>query len=107
MPNLQVGFKSDFETLIEGLNMPYKDASKTRWAVSRIENDTLSLLTRNIRNQDKVIPNVVGMGLRDALYLLENRNVRVKVRGSGKVKSQSIKPGRSVNEAHTIELVLG
>lgn len=107
MPNLQVGFKSDFETLIEGLGMPYKDASKTLWAVSRIKNDTLSLLTRNIKNQDKVIPNVVGMGLRDALYLLENRNVRVKVRGSGKVKSQSIKPGRSVNEAHTIELVLG
>jgi cell division protein FtsI (penicillin-binding protein 3) len=107
MPNLQVGFKSDFQTLIEGLGMPYKDASTTRWAVSRIENDTLALVTRNIKNQDKVIPNVVGMGLRDALYLLENRKIRVKVRGSGKVKSQSIKPGRSVNEAHTIELVLG
>lgn len=107
MPNLQVGFKSDFQTLIEGLSMPYKDASKTRWAVSRIENDTLALVTRNIKDQDKIIPNVVGMGLRDALYLLENRKIRVKVRGSGKVKSQSIKPGRSVNEAHTIELVLG
>ncbi|WMX13829.1 MULTISPECIES: penicillin-binding protein [unclassified Aureispira] len=107
MPDLQVGFKSDFETLVEGLGMPYKDASTTRWAVSRIENDTLALVTRNIKDQDKVVPNVVGMGLRDALYLLENRNIRVKVRGSGKVKSQSIKPGRSVNEAHTIELVLG
>lgn len=107
MPDLQVGFKSDFKTLVEGLAMPYKDASTTRWAVSRIEQDTLALVTRNIKDQDKIVPNVVGMGLRDALYLLENRKIRVKVRGSGKVKSQSIKPGRSVNEAHTIELVLG
>lgn len=107
MPDLQVGFKSDFKTLVEGLSMPYKDASTTRWAVSRVENDSLALVTRNIKDQDKIIPNVVGMGLRDALYLLENRKIRVKVRGAGKVKSQSIKPGRSVNEAHTIELVLG
>ncbi|BDS12857.1 penicillin-binding protein [Aureispira anguillae] len=105
MPDLQVGFKNDFTILMESLKMPYKDQSTTRWAVSRVKNDTLALMTRNV--QDKIVPNVVGMGLRDALYLLENRNIRVKVRGSGKVKSQSIKPGRSVNEAHTIELVLG
>lgn len=105
MPDLQVGFKDDFKELLDVLEMPYKDASTTRWAVSRVQQDSLSLMTRNI--QDKIIPNVVGMGLRDALFLLENRNIRVKVRGAGKVKSQSIKPGRSVNEAHTIELVLG
>lgn len=105
MPDLQVGFKSDFTALMESLKMPYKDQSETLWAVSRVEGDTLSLMTRNI--QDKIVPNVVGMGLRDALYLLENRKIRVKVKGAGKVKSQSIKPGRSINEAHTIELVLG
>lgn len=105
MPDLQVGYKDDFKVLMEELGMPYADESTTRWAVSRVENDTLSLLTRNI--QEKIVPNVVGMGLRDALYLLENRKIRVKVRGHGKVKSQSPKPGRSINEVHSVELVLG
>lgn len=105
MPDLQVGYKEDLTTLLRALQMPFEDESNTKWAVTRIEQDTLKLLTRNI--QDKIVPNVVGMGLRDALFLLENRKIRVRVRGSGKVKSQSIKPGRSVNEAHTIDLILG
>lgn len=105
LPNLQVGYKSDLTYLMEALKMPYKDASTTLWAVSKVENDTMALLTRNM--QEKIVPNVVGMGLRDALFLLENRKIRVRVSGVGKVKSQSIKPGRSVNEAHTIQLILG
>ena len=47
------------------------------------------------------------MGLRDALFLLENAKIRVEVRGVGKVRSQSVKPGRSVNDAPSITLVLG
>lgn len=105
MPDLQVGFKDDFKVLMDALQMPYKDESATRWSVSRVRQDTLSLLPRNI--QEKIVPNVVGMGLRDALFLLENRKIRVKIVGAGKVKSQSIKPGRSVSEAHTITIVLG
>jgi len=104
MPDLQVGYKEDFKLLLDELDMPYADESGTRWAVSRINNDTLELLTRNI--QDKTVPNVVGMGLRDALFLLENLNLRVKVKGAGKVKSQIPKPGRSINEVHSVEIVL-
>jgi len=105
MPDLQVGNKADFSLLLDELGMPYTDQSKTLWAVSMVEEDTLQLRTRNI--QDRIVPNVVGMGLRDALYLLENRKLRVKVVGSGKVKSQSVKPGRSISEVHSITLVLG
>jgi cell division protein FtsI (penicillin-binding protein 3) len=53
------------------------------------------------------VPNVVGMGLKDALYLLENRRLKVKVVGVGKVKSQSVKAGKSIKAVQTITLVLG
>lgn len=105
LPRLQVGEKADLTYLMEYLGMPYKDESTTEWAVGLVENDSLTLLTRNI--QEDVVPNVVGMGLRDALYLLENRRLRVRVVGVGKVKSQSVKPGRSINSVQTITLVLG
>ena len=48
--------------------------------------------------QDKTMPDVKGMGLKDALYLLENMNVKVSVKGKGKVKAQSIEPGNTVSQ---------
>ena len=54
----------------------------------------------------KTIPNVKGMGLKDALYLLENMDVRVSAKGKGKVVAQSISPGTVVvkNEPMLIDL---
>lgn len=52
------------------------------------------------------IPDVVGMGAKDAVYLLQERNVGVKLRGYGKVKSQSLNPGRNIYPGDTIVLTL-
>lgn len=39
------------------------------------------------------VPDVRGLSLRDALFLLENRGFRVTVDGRGKVREQSVSPG--------------
>lgn len=41
----------------------------------------------------KVVPNVMGMNLRDALFALENRGFKVRANGMGNVTSQSIPAG--------------
>ncbi|HNK40967.1 MAG TPA: PASTA domain-containing protein, partial [Flavobacteriales bacterium] len=53
-----------------------------------------------------MVPNVVGMGLKDAIYLLENRGLRVRISGTGMVRRQSIMPGSRLvkGSAITIEL---
>ena len=43
------------------------------------------------------VPDVVGMGLNDALYLLENCGLKVEVVGHGKVKKQSLSAGSLVS----------
>lgn len=54
------------------------------------------------------VPKVIGMGLSDAIYLLEHSGLRVTHSGSGKVKSQSIPAGREItNKDQTIHLNLG
>ena len=53
-----------------------------------------------------VIPDVIGMGARDAVYQLESRGVRTRLRGRGKVKSQSIYAGTAVKQGMVCELVL-
>jgi cell division protein FtsI (penicillin-binding protein 3) len=105
LPKLQVGNKNDLKTLLDHLNMPYADDSKSDWSVGFVENDSITLLGRSV--QDDIVPNVVGMGLKDALYLLENRRLKVKVVGVGKVKSQSVKAGKSIKAVQNITLVLG
>jgi cell division protein FtsI (penicillin-binding protein 3) len=52
------------------------------------------------------IPDVKGMGLKDAIYLLESANLRVAVRGSGKVKAQSPEPGSVFKKNETITIQL-
>jgi cell division protein FtsI (penicillin-binding protein 3) len=41
----------------------------------------------------KVVPNVMGMNLRDALFALENRGFKVRAQGMGNVTAQSIPAG--------------
>ena len=58
----------------------------------------------DVNTQKGVIPNVIGMGARDAVYQLESRGVKVKLKGRGKVKSQSIYAGTSVKQGMVCEL---
>ncbi len=52
-----------------------------------------------------IVPDVRHMGLRDALYQLENRGLKVVVVGIGKVYKQSIRPGTKVN-GQTVKIFL-
>ena len=65
-----------------------------------------SLVVANRMISDKLLPSVVGMGLKDALYLLENRGCKVRVQGVGKVARQSISPGTRVSRRTPITLFL-
>ncbi len=53
-----------------------------------------------------VMPNVNGMGLKDALYLLGNAGLKTRVTGSGKVISQSIAPGAKIGKGLSVQIEL-
>ncbi|KQN32557.1 cell division protein [Pedobacter sp. Leaf41] len=53
-----------------------------------------------------VMPNVSGMGLKDALYLLGNAGLKTKVIGSGKVIAQSIAAGTKVGKGLGVQIEL-
>lgn len=75
------------------------------WVRSRVDNNAI-IWKKNHSNQE-LVPNVQGMTLRDALFLLENNGLRVKVSGSGRVKKQSLRPGTRINRGQTVNLKLG
>lgn len=55
---------------------------------------------------DSVTPNVVGMGLKDAVYLLENSGLKVTVTGRGRVVNQSLTAGTKFIKDQNISLIL-
>ncbi|UUC45778.1 penicillin-binding protein [Flavobacterium cerinum] len=59
-----------------------------------------------VQKKDNIVPNVKGMTGMDAVALLENFGLKVKVKGIGKVKQQSILPGQAFtrNQIITLEL---
>ena len=67
--------------------------------------NTLSLVKNNQINAGGV-PNVIGMGARDAVYLLEHRGIRVVLRGRGRVTEQSIPAGNTIKKGMVCELKL-
>ena len=52
------------------------------------------------------MPDVRGMGLQDAIYLLENAGLRTMVKGSGKVVQQSIAAGQAIRKGANILIEL-
>ncbi len=103
LPNMDVGKREDIQSVLSYLDIEHTPTSRGNWSVVKADADTISLQRRTIK--EDVVPNVVGMGLRDALFILENLGLKVVVSGIGKVKLQSIKSGTRI-KGQTIKLTL-
>lgn len=107
LPVSQNGMKQDFLTIYDNLGIDVTDeAGNAEWVITSRDKEgkEFELKARNV--DFSVIPNVKGMGLRDALYLLENSGLKVGVSGTGTVSRQSLEPGQRVRKGSYIGIVL-
>jgi cell division protein FtsI (penicillin-binding protein 3) len=72
----------------------------------KIQEESYNSFYTQLNSAPKAIPNVKGMPGMDAVALLENLKLKVIVKGSGKVKNQSIQPGESIQKNKIIVLEL-
>lgn len=70
-------------------------------------NKTVATVKKEGTPSKAFVPNVSGMGARDAVYMLESRGVKVAVVGCGKVKKQSIAPNTKIKRGMHIVLEMG
>lgn len=59
-----------------------------------------------IKKNKGLVPNVKGMGAKDAVYLLESQGLKVHLIGVGKVTAQNLTPGTVLKKGQTITLTL-
>lgn len=104
LPGSKDGAQADLIRLYESLELPFQGGSTGDWVTVTTGDSAAVLSPRSI--EANRVPDVRGMGLRDALYLLENAGLQVKTLGMGTVRRQSITPGSELisNQAITLEL---
>ena len=104
-PYVASGKGEELQGIFEYLKLPLKSPTQEDWVVASSLAGQVQL--QQTETENAVVPNVSGMSLRDALYLLENKGLKVNFNGKGKVLSQSISPGTLLTPNATIDLVLG
>ena len=99
------GDAKEVRTVLASLNVKSKDAAAgARWAVVQREAAATTVAKKEVSKN--LMPDVRNMTLRDALYVLEPMNVKVQLKGKGKVLMQDIAPGTPLTKNNNVILVL-
>jgi cell division protein FtsI (penicillin-binding protein 3) len=103
-PPSKDGNKTEYMTLLKLLNIQYIDYSKDEWITTTAAGKFVQFDTRNVSRN--AVPKVIGLSAKDAVYILENSGLYVKIQGIGAVQKQSIPPGNPLIAGQVITLTL-
>ncbi len=99
------GAYNDLKEVVQTMQLKYKDsAGKSDYARMYAVQYASVLNNKDVRSD--VMPDVRGMRLKDALYLLEDMGLNVEVAGKGKVSTQSIIAGTPVRKRQEVKIEL-
>ncbi len=101
------GHAADLRVALTELNVPFAVEGESEWMSTEAGDSLVVVRPRKVPSDAlDLVPNVLGMGLKDALYILENRGLQVRVQGNGMVKRQSLAPGTRAFQGSTIVIEL-
>lgn len=104
-PFIRAGRGGELNEIFEELGVQASPANAEEWVRSVSNNEKIQW--ENNETEMPQVPDVSGLPLRDALFILENKGLKVNYSGKGIVKQQSISPGSELIKNATINLVLG
>jgi len=77
------------------------------WGKAKQDSTAISFeLDTNDSYKDNLMPDVTGMGAKDAVFLLEQKGLNVRLSGIGKVRRQNLPAGRTFSRGQTVTLTL-
>jgi cell division protein FtsI (penicillin-binding protein 3) len=110
-PEMIKGNKQEMATVLADLNIPFRNTTADGNWISNNKSDStkITMQTVNIETQLKkgLIPDLEGLSAKDAMYLLENNGLHVKILGFGSIRKQSLEAGTKFNKGTRIVLTLG
>ena len=107
LPQPKAGERGALEYVLDKLDIEAdNDSIETQWVTAKREDGREDVELKDIPIREGLVPNVVGMGAKDAVYLLESVGLRASLNGMGRVSSQSVSPGSRVSKGQTVSLTL-
>ena len=104
IPVSKDGNRYDLKKILSKLKIPFRQTSEDEWVSTEKQKNAIEfhkrLITKNL------VPDVLGMDAKDAVYLIENAGMHVSIKGYGKVTKQSVSGGKQVYRGGLIELTL-
>ncbi|HQJ21056.1 MAG TPA: penicillin-binding transpeptidase domain-containing protein [Bacteroidales bacterium] len=104
-PDAGNGYRTDIQEILRNSGIKYNKNGDDTWIATREIGNTVKIVP--LETNEKLIPDVRGMTLRDALFLLENSGLKVEFTGRGRVKKQMPEHGTRINGEMVVSLVLG
>ncbi|MBR1541598.1 MAG: transpeptidase family protein [Bacteroidaceae bacterium] len=105
IPDVKPGNLAEASYILGKLDVPTEGkTSKDVWG--KAEEDSTSVTLTQQTLTAGTMPSVIGMGAKDAVYLLEKAGLRVNIAGVGKVTRQSIPSGNKYSKGQTVALQL-
>jgi cell division protein FtsI (penicillin-binding protein 3) len=105
IPYTNAGLQTDINEVYSQLNIHLKPVNPAaQWAQPFFDSVSVTLMPKDITQNS--MPDVTGMGVKDAVFLLEELGLRVMVNGKGAVSRQSLKPGQSISKGAIVILDL-
>jgi len=106
LPATKNGYADDLEKVCNEFDIEINHVSDGEWVKVAESKEGNALNFEHLTLKEGLVPNVVGMGVRDAVYLIENAGMRCSVSGVGRVYSQSIPSGSRVVKGREVQLRL-
>ncbi len=100
LPPIKRGLQTDIRRASRGTKVDV-DCNDSEWARVNGDYEAEPLVV-----QKNLVPNVVGMGAKDAVFAIEQTGMYAKLQGKGKVVKQSVQVGTKVVRGGTIYLEL-
>lgn len=103
---LASGFSKEIQLIYKSMNLRLPVETEQFTWVSMKATDSIQTVSY-IETIDEKMPDLRGMGARDAIYLLESSGIKVQFNGKGKVKRQSIPAGTKLVKGSKCFIELG
>lgn len=109
IPSVKAGEMKEAQTVLKTLEVPTQiqfpeGKQKELWGHS--QSTESAIILEGKANEGNTVPSVIGMGAKDAVYLLESKGLKVRLEGIGRVRRQSIAGGSHIVKGQTIALTL-
>lgn len=107
LPVSKNGFTYETNMVFSTLNIKTESGNemKSDWIFTETGNKSVKFSENNIRVN--IIPKVLGMGAKDAVFLLESLGLEVNIKGRGEVKKQSPVAGKIFTKGEKVYIELG